>query len=403
MCFSFVSISLFILRSFFQVPTLVKEHGAIDYIDFSPVDPYNFAVSCSVRVQIYNPLTKLVVQNISAFEKSAYGATFRRDGRLLAVGEENGTVRLFECSSKNPLRIFKSHTAAVHRVSFTADNTHLVSFSDDRTAKLWDIADEKVVHSYDQEHSDYIRAGGASPISPNIFLTGSYDKIVKVFDIRMAEKGGVIYQVNHGHPVEALMWLPTGGIFLSAGGTSIKVWDALSTGKQIAQLSEHHKTITCLRMASNGRRFMSAGLDRHVKVYDIANYQPVHSFDFPNAVLSLGVCTNDEALVAGMVDGLISIQRMENDTDTGATPKIPKSRRTIPAHEATVAVDETIDDYSLQRQAKYDQHLRQYEYTAALNSVLLPYIVNKNPHITVSVMQELIRRKGLQRFVTFHT
>lgn len=335
-----------------------------------------------------------MVQNISTFEKNAYGATFRKDGRLLVVGEENGSVRLFESSSKNPLRIFKKHTAAVHRVSFTADNTHIVSFSDDRTIKLWDIPSEKVIQSY-EEHKDYIRAGCASPISPNIFVSGGYDKMIKVFDIRVGglNEKSVIFEVNHGHAVDALMWLPTGGIFLSGGGTSVKVWDALSSGKQIAQISEHHKTITCLRMASNGRRFMSSGLDRHVKVYDIANYQPVHSFDFPNAVLSLGVCPNDEALVAGMVDGLISIQRMENDTD--AAPKIPKSRKVIPVNETTI--DDVVEDYDRNIGAKYDKFLRKYDYTGALNVVLAPYVMNKNPHITVSLMQELTRRKGLTR------
>lgn len=377
---------------------MIKEFGAIDYIDFSPVDPYNFAVSCSVRVQVYNPLTKLVVQNISAFEKNAYGATYRKDGRLLVAGEESGTVRLFESSSKNPLRIFRKHTAAVHRVSFTADNTHIVSFSDDKSVKLWDIPSEKVVQNY-EEHKDYIRAGCASPISPNIFISGGYDSMIKVFDTRVGglNEKSVIFEVNHGRPVEALMWLPTGGIFLSAGGTSIKVWDALSSGKQIAQISEHHKTITCLRMASNGRRFMSSGLDRHVKVYDIVNYQPVHSFDFPNAVLSLGVCANDEALVVGMVDGLISIQRMENDSHDA--PKIPKSRKIVPVNET--AVDEVIEDYDRAAEAKYDRFLRKYDYTNALNAVLVNYVTNKNPHVTVSVMQELIRRKGLARYKNY--
>lgn len=372
----------------------MKEFGAIDYIDFSPVDPYNFAVSCSVRVAIYNPLTKLVIQNISAFEKNAYGATFRKDGKLLIAGEENGTVRLFECSSRNPLRIFKGHSAAVHRVAFTADNTHVVSFSDDKTVKLWDIPSEKVVHTYDA-HEDYIRAGCASPISPNIFVSGGYDKMIKVFDTRVGglNENGVIYEVNHERPVEALLWLPTGSIFLSAGGTSIKVWDALSSGKQMAQISEHHKAITCLRMASNGRRFMSSSLDRHVKVYDIVNYEAVHSFDFPNAVLSLGVSANDEALVAGMVDGLISIQRMENESD--AQPKVPKSKKIVPTN--VVKIDQTVPDYDREIRAKYDTFLQKYEYVKALDTVMMPYVVNKNPHITVALMQELIRRKGLAR------
>lgn len=374
---------------------MAKEFGAIDYIDFSPVQPHYFAVSCSVRVQVYNPITKLVVKNLSRFTGNAYGATFRKDGRLLVAGDEDGTVKLFDTSSKNVLRLFKGHTAAVHRAAFTSDSTHIVSFSDDRSAKLWDVPAEKVVQTF-SDHEDYIRAGCTSPVSPNVFVTGGYDKVIKAYDTRISTTGekNVIFEMSHGSPVESLLFLPAGGIFLSAGGTDIKVWDMFASGKLRAQISQHHKTVTCLRLASSGRRFMSAGLDRHVKVYDIVSYQPVHSFDFPNAVLSLGVAPNDETLIAGMVDGLISIQRMEESKEEES--KIPKQRKKI-ATNASALVDEVVPDYERKAEAHYQKHLRKFDYTAALDAVLLPYVVNKTPHVTVSVMQELIRRQGLTR------
>lgn len=153
---------------------LVKETGGIDYIDFNPVQPHYFAVTCSVRVQIYNPITKLVVKNLSRFEGNSYGGTFRKDGRLLVAGDEKGTVRLFDTSTKNVLRVFTGHKAAVHRNVFTADNAHIASFSDDRTVKLWDIPTQKAVHTY-EEHEDYVRAGCANPVSPNVFISGRLD------------------------------------------------------------------------------------------------------------------------------------------------------------------------------------------------------------------------------------
>jgi len=97
----------------FQVPVLVKEFGAIDYIDFSPIEPHYFAVTCSVRVQIYNPITKLVAKNLSKFQENAYGGSFRKDGRLLVAGDEQGSVKLFDVSSKTILRVFKGHKAPV--------------------------------------------------------------------------------------------------------------------------------------------------------------------------------------------------------------------------------------------------------------------------------------------------
>lgn len=338
-----------------------------------------------MRVQIYNAITRLVIKNISTFQDFAYGATFRRDGRLLVAGDEGGFVRLFDISRKNILRLFKGHRAPVHRTFFASDNIHIASFSDDKSVKYWDIPSEKVVHTF-YEHQDYIRAGCVSPIYSNILLSGGYDNKLKLYDVRTASS---VMQMNHGNPVESVIFLPSGGIVLSAGGTDIKVWDTFNGGKLLAKITQHHKTVTCLRMASNGKRLMSSGLDHHINVYDIATYEKVHNFDYSNAVLSVGIAPKNEILVAGLVNGLISMQRMENTESQQKTEKTNETTLTT--------ANEVIGDYSRKAEAKYDKWLRKYEYTKALDEVLLPYVVNKSPHITVGLVQELIRRKGLER------
>lgn len=374
-----------------SVPTLVKEFGAIDYVDFSPIEPHYFAVTCSVRVQIYNPITKLVVKNLSRFQETAYGGTFRQDGRLLVAGDEQGLVKLFDTSSKNVLRLFKGHKAPVHRVNFTSDLLHIASFSDDKTVKLWDVANEKAIHTF-AHHQDYVRAGTVNPVSADVIVSGGYDGKINLYDTRSNE---VTSTVDHGSPVESLLFLPTGGIFISAGGTEIRVWDAFAGCRLLTKLSQHHKTVTCLRLGSDGKRILSGGLDRHVKIYDVASYQTVHTLNFPNAVLSLGVAPNDQTVVAGMVDGLVSIQNMEVSRQKEKVR--PPRRIHVLASKAKVEVDHQISYAARERLEKYDRYLRRYEYGNCLTSVMAINVTYKTPEVTVSIMQELIHRKGLHR------
>ncbi|XP_026463965.1 U3 small nucleolar RNA-associated protein 15 homolog [Ctenocephalides felis] len=376
------------------VPVLVKEFGAIDHIDFSPVEPYYFAVTCSIRVQLYNPITKLVAKNISRFRESAYGGTFRKDGKLLCAGGEESHVKLFDVSSKSMLRLFSGHTAPVHRTSFTSNMNQIASFSDDKSVKLWDIPSEKSITNF-MGHKDYIRAGCCSPVSPNILLSGGYDGIINMWDDRDSTKS--VIKVDHGNPVESVLFLPTGGIFLTAGGTDIKVWDVLA-GRLLAKIIQHHKTVTCLRLASENKRLLSGSLDRHVKVYDISTYNVIHTIDYPSAVLSLAISKNDETLVAGMVDGLVSIHRRDEKVKaTKAKCKIKSYKYASNTH--STLVDTVVPETLKELQSKHDTCLRKFEYSKALDIVLQPYVVNKNPHVTVSLMQELLRRKGLHTAV----
>lgn len=43
----------------------------------------------------------------------------------------------------------------------------------------------------------------------------------------------------------------------------MKVWDLLKGGQPLVSLRNHHKTVTCLHLGSNGQRLLSASLDRY--------------------------------------------------------------------------------------------------------------------------------------------
>ncbi|CAH0399445.1 unnamed protein product [Chilo suppressalis] len=373
------------------LPVLVKEFGAIDYIDFSPAEPYYFAATCSVRVQVYDPITKVVAKNISKFVEAAYGATFRADGRLLVAGSEEAAVKLFDVNSKKVLRVFTGHVAPVHRTFFSRDQVKILSFSDDKSVCLWDIATEEKIATF-SDHTDYVRAGAASPISPDIILSGGYDHAVKLYDCRSNE---TVLTVNHGSPVESTIFLPSGGIFISAGGTEIKVWDIFNGGKLLANISQHHKTVTSLRLASNSSRLMSASLDRHVKIYDISTFTVVHNIDFPNAILSMGISEHDDTLAVGMIDGVISIRKRDKPVpETGEKKGL---FRFAPDHIQTVhgIVETVVNKPQFVKESDCDKFLRKMEFSKALSAVLKTYVATKFPEKTAAAIQEMLRRKVL--------
>lgn len=304
-------------------------------------------------------------------------------------------VKLFDMQTKGMLRLFKGHTAAVHRTFFIPNQSQIVSYSDDKSVRLWDIGTEKTLLQFN-DHTDYIRAGAVNPISSNILLSGGYDNIVRMYDTRSNQ---TICELNHGHPVESLLFFPTGSLFLSAGGTEIKIWDSLMNGKLLGCLSQHHKTITCLRLTSDSKRLLSSSLDRHVKIYDTCSFKVVHTLDYPNAVLSLGISKDNETIVAGMVDGLVSVSRRELSTEEQKTVKKKKvSSYKYKTHAFnTKSVDMVVVEEKCESFSEYETFLRKFQYTKVLSTVLQPYIVNKSPHITAIVIQELIRRRALNK------
>ncbi|KAL3226578.1 hypothetical protein MRX96_024916 [Rhipicephalus microplus] len=132
-----------------SLPVTIKDIGAINNVDISLQEPHAFAITCSSRVRVFNPVSREITCQFSKFSKAACGGVFRADGNLIAAGGEDGAVKLFDVKTRSLLRQFTGHKNPTQRVAFTRDGRQLLSFSDDSTVALWDIPGQTRLLSLD--------------------------------------------------------------------------------------------------------------------------------------------------------------------------------------------------------------------------------------------------------------
>ncbi|KAL7988946.1 hypothetical protein Chor_007865 [Crotalus horridus] len=330
----------------YKTPIQIKEFGAVNKIDFSPVPPYNYAVTASSRIHIYGRYSQEPIKTFSRFKDVAYCATYREDGQLLVAGSEEGSVRIFDIGGRAPLRQFEGHTKAVRVVGFLSDKYRIMSGADDYTSRVWDVSTSSEIACY-KEHTDYVRCGCTSKLNADLFVTGSYDHTVKVYDTRTDKS---IMRIEHGQPVESVNLFPSEGLLVTAGGRYIKIWDILKGGQLLVSLRNHHKT------------------------------------------------PEDEAVVVGMTNGILNVKHRKHEGEKEVLHRRRPAYRTfvkgknyLPKQE-DLFISKPVKNYL----KKYDKFLRTFQVSKALDAVLQGPEKKNPPEVTVAVMQELNRRGTLK-------
>lgn len=270
-----------------------------------------FAVTSGARVQILNNKTRKVVKTISRFglDDTARSGVLRRDGRILLAGGDSGVVQAFDTGSRAILRQWRGehgHRLAVHVVRWSPSVlTDLMSCSDDRTVRLWDLT-EDVAKWTGIGHEDYARCGGFLPDQEGMLVSGSYDQTVRLWDPRQQQSAMTF---KHVAPVEALLPLNSSSI-ASASGNEVSILNLIA-GKAEHIIRSHQKSVTSLSVAQKSTRLLTAALDGHVKVHNTITWEVAAGFKYPAPVLSLSVIqsgADDRHLAVGLENGLLSLR-----------------------------------------------------------------------------------------------
>lgn len=271
---------------------MIKETASISHTHFSPSSPHTLAISSSARVQIYNPNSRQLVKSISRFKDTVLCAEFRHDAKLILASDKSGAIQVFDLSSRAILRHWipeETHQRLqVSKVKWMG-LTNVVSAGDDNTVKLWDITAKAAVRTF-VGHVDYVRALTVVPDS-NLILSGSFDGSAKLWDSRVPDAVAT-FQHGEGSTQVVNSVLPLKGrtMFLTAGGSGIKVWDMTAgTDYPVKKMWNHQKEVTALCSNTQQSRVLAGGLDGHVKIYDVSTWKVVHGIKYPAGILSVSL------------------------------------------------------------------------------------------------------------------
>jgi len=104
---------------------------------------------------------------------------------MVATGDQQGSVQLWDSATGKALARLARHTAAITSLAFSPDNTQLASASWDRSARLWDIRTGQELFAL-PEQGQVVTRVAFSPEGAQLAV-GSRDGLVHLYLLKLNE------------------------------------------------------------------------------------------------------------------------------------------------------------------------------------------------------------------------
>lgn len=129
-----------------DVPFVLRGHTSTIYSATLSSDGTMLASGDSNGVVIlWNLAEHKKVKQFVASSGFVTSLSFSPDMKTLVCGDSVGQIRLWDVAAGTPLAALKGHTKAIRSLAFTSGGTKLLSRSEDGTAKLWNLAADAAV------------------------------------------------------------------------------------------------------------------------------------------------------------------------------------------------------------------------------------------------------------------
>ena len=190
------------------------------------------------------------------------------DGTWLATGGFDGTVQIWDTTSRAQRAVFTGHRDWVSALAIALDGTWLATGSYDGTVRIWDATSmaRKAAFRHDRYAVDSVA------IAPDgtWLASGGVVGTVRIWDTaRWARRAARVLKTDYDHG-QMVAIAPDGTWLASAGGDqgTVRIWDTTSWAKT-ATLTGHDREVKAVAIAPNGTLLATTDLGGSVRIWEV--------------------------------------------------------------------------------------------------------------------------------------
>ncbi|MEU0929062.1 nSTAND1 domain-containing NTPase [Streptomyces malaysiensis] len=244
---------------------------------------------------------------------------FSPDGKTLATGSNDKTVRLWNADTGKPRRTLTGHTATVYSVAFSPDGKTLATGDFDGTVRLWNAGTGKPRRTL--VNDGYPVYSVAFSPDGKTLATGSFDKTVRLWNADTGKPRRTL--TGHTGTVHSVTFSRDGRTLATASSDkTVRLWNT-DTGKPRRTLTGHTGTVYSVAFSPDGKTLATGSFDKTVRLWDMDTRKSHHILvGHTGPVHSVAFSPNGKTLATGDFDGTVRLW----NADTG------KPRRTLTGH-----------------------------------------------------------------------
>ena len=211
------------------------------------------------KVMVVITHKKFITTVLPAHTNKVTSVAFSSDGRYLATGSYDNTVKIYDLKEKEIITITLNDW--VYSVAFSLDGRYLAIGSLD-TARIYDFNTKEIIDTFVSNPVVYSVA-----FSPNgrYLATGSNDGIARIYDFNTKE---VIATIPHNKGVSSVVFSPDSK-YLATGSydNTTRLYD-LDTKKVIDTIPQN-AWVSSVAFSPDGKSLAIGSYDNTAKIYEI--------------------------------------------------------------------------------------------------------------------------------------